>query len=169
MPCLQDSHCWCLPGCPPVPQCPFASPQPYRTKCPIFSVPFCHSSSVSCSLSQQSICLIYMFFPLFSVAFGGAVVRCLTCQPGCERAVGVKEAAPSGASSFTRVPASEGLTARGSSCREAVHCSSSPDPSFYLVAPASSSKQCQVSSFCLCLRLKILSLLPAVVQQPTNL
>lgn len=49
-------------------------------------------------------------FPLFCVASGGAVVCWLTCQPGCERAVGVKEAGPSGASTFTRVPASEGLT-----------------------------------------------------------
>lgn len=62
------------------------------------------------------------------------------------------------------------IPARGSSCREAVRCSSSPDPSFYLAAPASSSKQCQVSEhFCLGLGLKILPLLPAVVQQPTNL
>lgn len=97
--------------------------------------------------------------------------RC--CQPGCESAVGVEEADPSGASSSARVPASEGLDsipARGLSCGEAVCCSSFPDPSFYLAASAPSSKQCQVSKhFCLCLGLKILSLLPAGVQQPTNL
>jgi len=49
-------------------------------------------------------------FPLVYIASSGAVVRCLTCQPGCERAVGVEEAAPSGASSFTRIPASEGIS-----------------------------------------------------------
>lgn len=51
---------------------------------------------------------IYIF-PVFCVASGGAVGCCLACQPGCERAVGVEEAAASGASSFTRVPASQGL------------------------------------------------------------
>lgn len=147
--------------------CPSTSPQPCFTKCPIFP------PSPAATVAHFLLTVSAEHLPdteVLSVASGSAVVRCLTSQPGSEK--------DGGGSSLQDFQLPQGSSFRGlnsvptwgSACREAIHCSSSSDPSLDLAAPASSSEQCQVPKhFCLCFGLKSLSLLPAVVQQPRNL
>lgn len=137
-------------GLCPVLLCPCASPQP----CFIAQVPyFLHSL-----LPQWLIVLL----TVSAVSAWCASVLCSLWQ--CS---GSLLHLPARSWQGWRRQLRQGSNFRGLHCIPA--WGSAPFPSA-VPAPASRSKQCQVTkSFCLCFGLKSLSLLPAVVQQPRNL